>query len=77
MAEKAVQEMLKKYFGVSAPRIVIGVLMIIFGILVIVFPALIALLIGIYLLVSGILTVADEMMKSKKLSEATQSSQSG
>ncbi|MEM0027117.1 MAG: DUF3096 domain-containing protein [Ignisphaera sp.] len=71
LAEKTVQEMLKKYFGVSAPRLVIGVLMIIFGILIIVFPELIAWLIGIYLLVSGILTVVDEMMRGRKLSEAS------
>lgn len=71
MAEKTVQEALKKYLGISAPRIVIGVLMIVFGILIIVLPALVVWLIGIYLLVSGILTVADEMMRGRKLSEAS------
>jgi len=70
MAEETVEKMLKKYLGISAPRIVIGILMVIFGILIIVMPYLVALLIGLYLLISGILTIYDEVSKGKKVSRS-------
>lgn len=42
MAEKTVDEMLKKYLGVSAPRILIGILMLLFGIIIWIWPDLVA-----------------------------------
>lgn len=65
MAEQKFEEMMKKYLGISAPRIIIAILMIIFGLLILVWPELVAILIGLYLLISGILALVDEMLKGK------------
>ncbi|MEM1695343.1 MAG: DUF3096 domain-containing protein [Candidatus Aenigmatarchaeota archaeon] len=67
MAEKKVEEIMKKYLGFSAPRLVISLLMIVFGVVIIVWPDLVAILIGIYLLISGILALVDELLKGKAL----------
>ncbi len=64
--ERSIEEVFRKYLGISLPRICIGVLMLIFGILVIVFPALISWLIGLYLIIAGVLVIAEEYMRSKK-----------
>jgi uncharacterized membrane protein HdeD (DUF308 family) len=63
MAEQKAEELLKKYLGISVPRLVIAILMIIFGIIIIVWPDLVAILIGTYLLISGILALIDELRK--------------
>jgi len=65
MAEQKVEEIMKKYLGISAPRLVIAVLMIVFGIVILIWPDLVAILIGIYLLASGILALSDELMKGR------------
>lgn len=64
-AEKPVEEMLRKYLGISAPRVVIGILMLIFGILIFIAPDLLSILVAIYLVISGILVLIDEFMKRK------------
>jgi len=63
--EKSIEEVLKKYLGISIPRIGIGILMLIFGILVIVLPDLVSWLIGLYLIIAGILVIVEEYMRSK------------
>jgi len=63
--EKPVEEMLRKYLGISAPRVVIGILMLIFGILIFIAPDLLSILVAIYLVISGILVLIDEFMKRK------------
>jgi len=63
--EKPVEELLKKYLGISAPRIVIGLLMLIFGILIFIKPDLLTILVALYLILSGILVLIDELMKRK------------
>ena len=65
MAEKKVDELLKKYLGVSAPRIIIAILMILFGVIIILKPEMVGLLVGIYLLISGILALIDELIKGR------------
>jgi uncharacterized membrane protein HdeD (DUF308 family) len=65
MAEKKVDELLKKYLGISAPRIIIAILMILFGVIIILKPEMVGLLIGIYLLISGILALIDELIKGR------------
>lgn len=65
VAEQKFEEALRKYLGISAPRIVIAILMIIFGIIILVWPDLVAILIGIYLLISGILALVDELLKGR------------
>lgn len=67
MAEQRINEMLKKYLGISAPRIIIGIMMLIFGILILVMPDLLALLIAIYLIISGVLILIDEVIKGQAL----------
>lgn len=73
MAEEKTKELLQKYLGISAPRIVIGILMLIFGIIIWIYPDLVSLLIAIYLIINGILVLVDELMKSSKLKSATKS----
>ncbi|MCC6041364.1 MAG: DUF3096 domain-containing protein [Desulfurococcaceae archaeon] len=63
MAEKKAEELLKKYLGISVPRLIIAILMILFGILILVKPDLVGILIGIYLLITGILALVDELRK--------------
>jgi uncharacterized membrane protein HdeD (DUF308 family) len=63
MAEKKTEELLKKYLGISVPRLIIAILMIIFGIVILVRPEIVGILVGIYLLISGILSLVDELRK--------------
>jgi len=63
VVEKKTEEILKKYLGISVPRLIIAFLMIIFGILVIVKPDIVGILVGIYLLISGVLSLIDELRK--------------
>ncbi|MCY0868936.1 MAG: DUF3096 domain-containing protein [Desulfurococcus sp.] len=65
MSEEKIQELLRKYLGISAPRLVIGILMLIFGILILVEPDLLALVVALYLIISGILMLIDELIKSR------------
>ncbi|WP_227410918.1 DUF3096 domain-containing protein [Thermosphaera chiliense] len=65
MAEKTVDELLKKYFKISAPRIIIGILMLLFGIVIWIWPDLVALLIAIYLIINGVLVLIDELLKGR------------
>jgi uncharacterized membrane protein HdeD (DUF308 family) len=67
MAEKAMNELLKKYLGISAPRIVIGILMLLFGIIIWIWPSLVAILIAIYLIINGVLVLIDEVMRGRAL----------
>ena len=62
---RKVDELLKKYLGISAPRIIIAILMILFGVIIILKPEMVGLLIGIYLLISGILALIDELIKGR------------
>jgi uncharacterized membrane protein HdeD (DUF308 family) len=63
MAEKKTEELLKKYLGISVPRLIIAILMIIFGIVILVRPEIVGILVGLYLLISGILSLVDELRK--------------
>jgi len=63
--EKTVEELMKKYLGISAPRLVIAILMLLFGIVILIWPDLVAILIAIYLIISGILALFDELRKRK------------
>lgn len=65
MAEQKISEIMGKYLGISAPRIIIGLIMIIFGILIYLYPDLLAILIAIYLIISGILILIDELLKGQ------------
>jgi len=64
-AEKGVEELLRKYLGVSVPRLVLGVLMLLFGVLILVKPEIVAWLVALYLLISGVIVIAEELMKRK------------
>ena len=66
-AEKQVEELLRKYLGISAPRVAIGVLMLIFGVLILVMPDLLAILVALYLVVNGLLVLLEEALKSRTL----------
>ncbi len=55
--------LVKKYLGISIPRVTLAILMIIFGIIVIIIPALLVWIVAIYLIVSGILTLVEEYSK--------------
>jgi ABC-type transport system involved in cytochrome bd biosynthesis fused ATPase/permease subunit len=67
LAEEHVRELLRRYLGISAPRVVIGVLMLVFGILILVKPELLAVLVAAYLIVSGLLVLVDESLKGRAL----------
>ena len=67
MAEEHVRELLRRYLGISAPRVVIGVLMLVFGILILAKPELLAVLVAAYLIVSGLLVLVDESLKGRAL----------
>lgn len=69
MAEKTVDEILKKYLGISAPRILIGILMLLFGIIIWIWPDLVAILIAIYLIINGVLVLIDELLKGRALKQ--------
>ncbi len=55
MVEKPIEKLLRKYLGISVPRIILGVLMIIFAILIFIKPELLAYIIALYLLIAGML----------------------
>ena len=67
MAEERVRELLRRYLGISAPRVVIGVLMLVFGMLILVKPELLAVLVAVYLVISGLLVLVDELLKGRAL----------
>jgi ABC-type transport system involved in cytochrome bd biosynthesis fused ATPase/permease subunit len=67
LAEEHVRELLRRYLGISAPRVVIGVLMLVFGMLILVKPELLAVLVAAYLIVSGLLVLVDESLKGRAL----------
>ena len=69
MAEKTVNELLKKYLGISVLRITIGVLMLLFGTMILAWPDLLAVLVAIYLVINGngVLVFIDEALKSRAL----------
>lgn len=65
MAERPVEELLRKHLGISVPRMVLGIIMLIFGIVILVWPELLGILVALYLIVSGVLVIVEEYMKSK------------
>jgi len=65
-AEKSVEELLRKYLGISVPRLVLGVLMLLFGVLILVKPEIVAWLVALYLLISGVIVIVEELMKRKR-----------
>jgi ABC-type transport system involved in cytochrome bd biosynthesis fused ATPase/permease subunit len=67
LAEERVRELLRRYLGISAPRVVIGVLMLVFGMLILVKPELLAVLVAVYLVISGLLVLVDELLKGMAL----------
>ncbi len=67
MVEKPIEKLLRKYLGISVPRIILGVLMIIFAILIFIKPELLAYIIALYLLIAGMLILTGEMLKSRRL----------
>lgn len=67
MAERTVDEMLRKYLGISAPRLLIGFIMLLFGIIIWIWPDLVAILIAIYLIINGVLVLVDELLKGRAL----------
>jgi len=67
LAEERVRELLRRYLGISAPRVVIGVLMLVFGMLILVKPELLAVLVAVYLVISGLLVLVDELLKGRAL----------
>ncbi|MEM0378344.1 MAG: DUF3096 domain-containing protein [Thermosphaera sp.] len=67
MAERAVDEMLRKYLGISAPRLLIGIIMLLFGIIIWIWPDLVAILIAIYLIINGVLVLVDELLRGRAL----------
>ncbi|ADV65319.1 DUF3096 domain-containing protein [Desulfurococcus mucosus] len=72
MAEEKLQELMKKYLGVSVPRLFAGVLMLVFGLLILVLPELLNLLIAAYLIIEGLLVIIDEYVKSRITSTVAQ-----
>lgn len=58
-----IEKLVKKYLGISVPRMILAVLMIIFGVVIIVLPALLVWIIAVYLIVNGILTLVEEVSK--------------
>ena len=67
MVERPIEELLRKYLGISVPRVILGILMIIFAILILIEPELVAYLIALYLLIAGIFVLVDELLKSRRL----------
>lgn len=58
-----IEKLVKKYLGISVPRMILAVLMIVFGVVIIVIPALLVWIIAVYLIVSGMLTLVEEVSK--------------
>jgi len=71
MAEEKLQELMKKYLGISLPRLTMGVLMLVFGILILVLPDLLGYLVALYLIINGLLVILDEYSKSKAVKAAS------
>ncbi|MEL9908036.1 MAG: DUF3096 domain-containing protein [Desulfurococcus sp.] len=65
MAEEKIQELMRKYLGVSVPRLLIGIIMLVFGLLILVKPELLGILVALYLIIDGILVIFDEYIKSR------------
>lgn len=65
MAEEKIQELMRKYLGVSVPRLLIGIIMLVFGLLILVKPELLGTLVALYLIIDGILVIFDEYIKSR------------
>jgi len=63
MSDEYIEKLLRKYLGISMPRIVLGILMILFAILIFIWPELVSYLIALYLLISGIIVIVDEYSK--------------
>jgi len=63
MSDEYIEKLLRKYLGISMPRIVLGILMILFAILIFIWPELVSYLIALYLLISGIIVIIDEYSK--------------
>ncbi len=66
MSSDEIERLIRKYFGISIPRITLAILMIVFSIIIIIFPQLLAWIIAIYLLVNGILIIVEEYTKNSK-----------
>ncbi|AFL66929.1 DUF3096 domain-containing protein [Desulfurococcus amylolyticus] len=73
MAEEKIQELMRKYLGVSVPRLLIGIIMLIFGFLILVKPELLGILVALYLIIDGILVIFDEYIKSRIAGKAVAS----
>jgi len=71
MAEEKLQELMRKYLGISVPRLRMGILMLIFGILILVLPDLLGYLVALYLIINGLLVILDEYSKSKAVKAAS------
>ncbi|WP_276814739.1 DUF3096 domain-containing protein [Desulfurococcus amylolyticus] len=65
MAEEKIQELMRKYLGVSVPRLLIGIIMLVFGFLILVKPELLGILVALYLIIDGILVIFDEYIKNR------------
>jgi len=63
VSDEYIEKLLRKYLGISMPRIVLGILMILFAILIFIWPELVSYLIALYLLISGIIVIIDEYSK--------------
>ena len=63
MSDEYIEKLLRKYLGISMPRIVLGILMILFAIFIFIWPELVSYLIALYLLISGIIVIVDEYSK--------------
>ncbi|MEM4528114.1 MAG: DUF3096 domain-containing protein [Desulfurococcaceae archaeon] len=67
MAEEKISELIKRYLGISIPRIFIGIIMLVFGALILAMPDLLAVLVALYLLINGIVILVDEIIRSRAL----------
>jgi len=63
VSDEYIEKLLRKYLGISMPRIVLGILMILFAIFIFIWPELVSYLIALYLLISGIIVIVDEYSK--------------
>jgi len=63
VSDEYIERLLRKYLGISMPRVVLGILMILFAILIFIWPELVSYLIALYLLISGIIVIIDEYSK--------------
>ncbi len=63
MSDEHIERLLRKYLGISMPRVVLGILMILFSISIFAWPELVSYLVALYLLISGIIVIVDEYSK--------------